>query len=203
MFCTHPMLIEPTDWSLDQALGFSKTRRLVEIIDEVFARRHKLLVFTSYNRMAALIERIARERYRVFGASINGDTPVPDRQRTVDRFTEEAGPGLLALNPRAAGAGLNITAATHVVHYNLEWNPAIEDQASARAHRRGQTRPVTVHRLYFASTVEEVVNERLELKRGLSGAAVVGVAGTADDRADVAKALRTSPVGPAGRGGKG
>lgn len=196
MFCTHPMLIEATDWSLDQALGFTKTRRLVEIIDEVFARRQKMLVFTSYNRMASLIERIARERYGAFAASINGDTPVPDRQKTVDRFTEEAGPGLLALNPRAAGAGLNITAATHVIHYNLEWNPAIEDQASARAHRRGQTRPVTVHRLYFASTVEEVVNERLELKRGLSGAAVVGVAGTADDRADVAKALRISPVGP-------
>lgn len=195
MFCAHPMLIEQADWSLNEAMAFTKTRRLVEIIDEVFARRQKMLVFTSYNRMAALIVRIVRERYRAYAAAINGNTPVPDRQKTVDMFSEEAGPALLALNPRAAGAGLNITAATHVVHYNLEWNPAIEDQASARAHRRGQTRPVTIHRLYFATTVEEVVNDRLELKRDLSGAAVVGVAGTENDRADVARALRISPVG--------
>lgn len=194
MFCTHPMLLDDVEWSLDEAMGFSKTRRLVEIIDEVFARRQKMLVFTSYNRMAALIVRIVRERYGAFAGTINGDTPVTDRQPMVDRFTEEAGPALLALNPRAAGAGLNITAATHVVHYNLEWNPAIEDQASARAYRRGQTRPVTIHRLYFASSVEEVVNERLDFKRGVAGAAVVGVAGTEGDRADIAKALRISPV---------
>lgn len=196
MFCTHPMLLESVDWSLDAAIGFSKTRRLVEIIDEVFSRRQKMLVFTSYNRMAALIVRIVRERYGAYASVINGETPVQDRQPIVDRFSEETGAALLALNPRAAGTGLNITAATHVVHYNLEWNPAIEDQASARAHRRGQTRPVTIHRLFFASTVEEVVNERLELKRGLSGAAVVGVAGTEADRADIVDALRISPLSP-------
>ncbi len=78
------------------------------------------------------------------------------------------GAALLALNPRAAGVGLNITAATHVVHYNLEWNPAVEDQASARAYRKGQDRPVTIHRLYYANTVEEAMNDRLTRKRARS-----------------------------------
>lgn len=194
MFCAHPMLLDDAPWSLEQAAGFTKTRRLFEIVDEVFARRQKILVFTSYNRMADLIVRIVRQRYGTYADVINGSTPVAGRQDVVDRFSEEAGPALLALNPKAAGAGLNITAATHVVHYNLEWNPAVEDQASARAHRRGQTRPVTVHRLYFADCVEDVVNDRLARKRGLAEAAVAGVDGSEADRADIAAALHRSPV---------
>jgi SNF2 family DNA or RNA helicase len=194
MFCAHPMLLDDLPWTIDRALGFSKLARLFEIVDEIFASRQKLLVFTSYNRLAAMIADIVRLRYGVMADTINGKTPVPDRQVIVDRFSEEAGPALLALNPRAAGTGLNITAATHVVHYNLEWNPAVEDQASARAHRRGQTRPVTVHRLFFGDSVEEVVNDRLSRKRELSGAAVVGVEGTDADMADIGRALRASPL---------
>jgi SNF2 family DNA or RNA helicase len=194
MFCAHPMLLDDAPWTIDRALGFSKLARLFEIVDEVFASRQKLLVFTSYNRIAAMIADIVRQRYGAMAATINGETPVEDRQTIVDQFSDEAGPALLALNPRAAGAGLNITAATHVVHYNLEWNPAIEDQASARAHRRGQTRPVTVHRLFFGDSVEDVVNDRLTRKRELSGAAVVGVEGTDADMADVGRALRASPL---------
>ena len=194
MFCAHPMLLDDATWPIERALGFSKLARLFEIVDEVFASRQKLLVFTSYNRVAAMIADIIRLRYGAMAATINGETPVTDRQTIVDRFSDEVGPALLALNPRAAGAGLNITAATHVVHYNLEWNPAVEDQASARAHRRGQTRPVTVHRLFFGDSVEEVVNDRLSRKRELSGAAVVGVEGTDADIADIGRALRASPL---------
>ncbi len=194
MFCAHPMLLDQQVWSNDQALGFSKLARLFEIVDEVFASRQKIIVFTSYNRMADRIVDIARVNYGVMADTINGETPVENRQLLVDRFSAETGPALLALNPRAAGAGLNITAATHVVHYNLEWNPAIEDQASARAHRRGQTRPVTVHRLFFGDSVEEVVNERLTRKRELSGTAVVGVEGTDADMADIGRALRATPA---------
>jgi SNF2 family DNA or RNA helicase len=195
MFCAHPGLLNDLPISVEHGLRFTKTARLFEIVDEVFSAREKLLVFTSYNRMADLIVRVAAERYGVFANVINGDTPIGERQGIVDRFTEEAGPGILALNPKAAGAGLNITAATHVVHYNLEWNPAVEDQASARAHRRGQERPVTVHRLYFADSVEEIVNERLGRKRTLSETAIVGVDGKEDTIADIQRALQMSPVG--------
>lgn len=194
MFCAHPMLLDETDWPLDRCLGFSKLARLFELLDEIFARRQKALVFTSYNRVGALIARVVRQRYGFLGDTINGDTPVSERQQRVDEFTAEAGPAVLALNPRAAGAGLNITAATHVIHYNLEWNPAVEDQASARAHRRGQDRPVTIHRLYFANTVEQVVDERLARKRELSRTAVVGVEGSEEDRVEIARALQMSPV---------
>lgn len=194
MFCAHPMLLDEVTWTIGRALDFSKLARLFEIVDEVFASRQKMLVFTSYNRVAEMIVQIARQQYGVLASTINGETPVVDRQTIVDTFSAETGPALLALNPRAAGTGLNITAATHVVHYNLEWNPAIEDQASARAYRRGQTRPVTVHRLFFGSSVEEIVDERLSRKRLLSGTAVVGVEGSDSDLADIGRALRASPV---------
>lgn len=194
MFCAHPLLLDDTSWSVEAALGFTKLARLFEIVNEVFASRQKMLVFTSYNRLAEMITRITRERYLTLAKTINGETPVAMRQEIVDQFAAETGSALLVLNPRAAGTGLNITAATHVVHYNLEWNPAVEDQASARAHRRGQTRPVTVHRLYLGDTVEEIVDERLTRKRSLSGAAVVGVEGSDADLADVARALRASPL---------
>lgn len=129
----------------------------------------------------------------VWGSFIDGRVPVQRRQPIVDEFTREKGPAILVLNPKAAGVGLNITAANHVIHYNPEWNPAVEDQASARAHRRKQTLPVTVHHLYFASSVEEVVIERLNLKRGLASGAVVGHRGESDASA-IARALTASPL---------
>ena len=100
----------------------------------------------------------------------------------------------MALNPRAAGTGLNITGANHVVHYNLEWNPSLEDQASARAYRRGQDNTVFVYRLFYLGTVEEVVNERIERKREIAGTAVVGTDGTIDNKADIIKAVNISPI---------
>jgi SNF2 family DNA or RNA helicase len=194
MFCAHPMLLDSVPWTTARALTFGKFQRLFEIADEVFENRQKMLVFTSYNRMAELIRQTVRERYGFFAEVINGDTLVPERQVIVDRFSQTPGAALLALNPKAAGTGLNITAATHVVHYNLEWNPAVEDQASARAYRRGQQLPVTIHRLFYADTVEEAVDDRLSRKRLLSKTAVVGVEGAKDDYADIVRALQASPA---------
>jgi SNF2 family DNA or RNA helicase len=194
MFCAHPMLLDPALVTVEQALTFGKFQRLLEIADEVFENKEKMLVFTSYNRMAGFIVQTVRQRYGLYADVINGDTAIPDRQKIIDEFTNEPAGALLALNPRAAGTGLNITAATHVVHYNLEWNPAVEDQASARAHRRGQDRPVTIHRLFYADSVEEVVDDRLRRKRQLSEAAVVGVPGLDDDYADIMCALQSSPL---------
>src|SRR5208283_3796598 len=132
-------------------------------------------------------------RYGVPCDVIDGRTPVPDRQPTVDRFGAVMTAAALILNPKAAGTGLNITAANHVIHYNLEWNPAVEDQASARSHRRGQTRPVTVHRLFYIDTVEETINERMSRKRALAEHAVIGTSGDADDLTDILIALKRSP----------
>jgi len=110
----------------------------------------------------------------------------------VDAFTEYNGPGALILNPRAAGSGLNITAATIVIHFTQYWNPALEAQASARAHRIGQSEPVTIYHLYYKDTVEEVMCERSENRRMLAETAVP-VTGE-KEKTDLAKALNISPL---------
>jgi SNF2 family DNA or RNA helicase len=193
MFCTHPWLVSGSTRSGDPA-AFSKYARLVDILEEIFQAGEKAILFTAYTDMTDILVDDIASRFSVFTAYIDGRLPIDERQPVIDRFTEETGPALLVLNPRAGGAGLNITAANHVIHYTLEWNPALEDQASARAYRRGQTRPVTVHRLFCGDTVEEVVDDRLTRKRALSEAAVVGVRGEADDYADILAALQRSPL---------
>lgn len=191
-FCAHPRLLG-ISWE-DPAKGMPKYQRLVEILEEIFARGQKALVFSSFTGMAdILLEDIPKRFPSAWAGVIDGRVPVEDRQALVDRFSEYDGFGFLALNPKAAGVGLNITAANHVIHYNPEWNPAVEDQASARAHRRKQKLPVTVHHLFFADSVEEVVADRLDLKRMIAGGAVVGHKGTSD-ASDIARALMISPL---------
>lgn len=192
MFCTHPFLLgklygDPTRYS-------NKYVRLVEILEEIFDNGEKVLIFTSYTRMTDIFLKDLRERFGIPCNWIDGRVPVNERQEKIDEFSNVNGPAVLILNPRAAGAGLNITAANHVIHYNLEWNPALEDQASARAYRRGQTRPVTVHRLFYANTVEEVISQRVDIKRMLQEVAIVGTDGKFDGRSDILEALKKSPL---------
>lgn len=193
MFCTHPFLLMP-DHTGDPT-DFSKYMRLVEILEEVISNKEKVIIFTSFKQMSDILLKDLTERFNIHCAYIDGRVEVSDRQPIIDKFSETAGSAILILNPRAAGAGLNITAANHVIHYNLEWNPAIEDQASARAHRRGQTRPVTIYRLFCCNTVEEAINDRLDRKRELSEAAVIGTDGIKNDNnTEILKALFISPM---------
>lgn len=190
-FCAHPSLLSGS--STRDPMQFSKFQRLDEILREIFLQGEKALVFTSFTAMADMMARHVGSALHAFAGVIDGRLPIDDRQPLIDEFSSVNGPAALILNPRAGGAGLNITAANHVIHYNPEWNPALEDQASARAHRRGQTLPVTVHRLLVADTVEDVISERLERKRVLADTAVVGVMGHEDDYADIISALSRSP----------
>lgn len=193
MFCTHPRLL--TGDPVDPAENWLKYRRLIEILDEIFSQGEKALVFSSYTEMADIIMSDLPRRFDAIHADwIDGRVPIPDRQARIDRFTEAPKPGVLVLNPRAAGTGLNIAAANHVIHYNPEWNPAVQDQASARAYRRGQTRPVTVHQLFYMDTVEEVIMERLDGKRDLAAGAARGT-GTEPDASEILTALHRSPLG--------
>ena len=192
-FCAHPNLI-PDHVSGGLSDEFAKFARLFEILEEIMLCGEKVNIFTSYTKMADSIAAKVGEQFGVFAEVFDSRTSIDDRQPLIDRFTEVIGPGVLVLNPKAGGAGLNITAATNVIHYNLEWNPALEDQASARAYRRGQTRPVTVRRLICGGTVEEVVEDRVQRKRQLSDAAVVGVSGSDDEQADLMAALTRSPI---------
>ncbi|SKC10741.1 Helicase conserved C-terminal domain-containing protein [Bosea thiooxidans] len=191
-FCAHPALMNGNAVAADP-MSFSKFRRMDEIVEEIFSRSEKVIIFTSFTAMADLIARHIKSRFGTFGGVIDGRLSIDERQPLIDRFSAVQGGAALVLNPKAGGAGLNITAANHVIHYNPEWNPALEDQASARAHRRGQQLPVTVHRLLVADTVEDVVDERLTRKRAISGTAVVGLEGKEDDYGDIVAALMRSP----------
>ncbi|OHX50691.1 DEAD/DEAH box helicase [Cytobacillus oceanisediminis] len=192
MFCTHPFL-QVSSQSNDPSL-YSKYMRLIEIIEEIILNKEKVIIFTSFSQMSDLLMHDLSNRFKIHCDFIDGRVDVSERQLRIDKFSEIIGSAILILNPRAAGAGLNITAANHVIHYNLEWNPAIEDQASARAYRKGQTRPVTVYRLFCIDTVEEVINERLERKRELSEAAIIGTDGISINSADIVEALLKSPL---------
>lgn len=191
-FCAHPALVGT--WTGDFAEGMPKFARFRELADEVFENRQKMLVFASYQAaIDLLVSDVQREWPKSFVAALDGRTPVALRQDVVDKFTKHDGPGVLVMNPKAAGTGLNITAATHVVHYTPEWNPAVTAQASRRAYRRGQTLPVTVHHLFFANTVEDAMLKKAELKRALAEEAVVSSDDPPNSEAIVA-ALRLSPV---------
>jgi SNF2 family DNA or RNA helicase len=192
MFCTHSFLLSDRPGE-DPSFYSNKYIRLVEIAEEIVANGAKMLVFTSYNRMNDLIVEDFSSRFGIYSVSIDGRTPVNKRQKIIDEFSAVKGAAVLVLNPIAAGTGLNITAASHVIHYNLEWNPAKEDQASARVYRKGQDKPVTIHRLIYANTVDEVIDQRLDRKRQLAGTAIVGVQGDEDDYYDILKAISKSP----------
>ncbi len=194
MFCTHPWLADQFTHLPSAADCSVKLQRLLEIMEEIVGAGGKTLVFTSYQGSVDLLAHEIAAQFGIVATSIDGRTPVDDRQPAVDRFSALSGPAALVLNPKAAGTGLNITAANHVIHFNLEWNPAVEDQATARAHRRGQKRTVTVHRLYYINTVEDVINDRMDRKRELAASAVVGTEGGEPDMQDILRALRVSPM---------
>lgn len=193
IYCTHPYTMSGMNDFDDPTEVSIKYQRFCEIAEEIISREEKIIVFTSYKKMFEIFKKDIPNRFGVQLWTINGETPVAERQQIVDRFNNLSGSAMLILNPKAAGTGLNITGANHVIHYNLEWNPALEDQSSARAYRRGQTKTVFIYRLYYTNTVEQVVNERIERKRDIASSAVVGNDGQSQDRADILRALELIP----------
>lgn len=187
---THPLLMDigPEDMT---ALS-PKYALTLEILDELFANKEKCLIFASYK---AIIDRIAEDiglRYpSAFVKSLDGRTEMDSRNPLVDAFNSFDGPGVLVCNPIVAGAGLNITGANHVIHYNLEWNPAKEDQATFRVYRNGQLKETFIHRLFYIDTIDEVIDQRIQLKRNLSDLSVDAAVSSEDYMAG----LQISPIG--------
>lgn len=195
MFCTHPAVYDKSIEVADPTLISGKYSRMCEILEEICENDEKTIIFTSFNKMSEIMMEDLPKRFGCYVNCINGSTPTEERQKIVDEFTNINNCAILVLNPKAAGTGLNITAANHVIHYNLEWNPALEDQASARAYRRGQKKTVFIHRLFYVNTIDEVINERIQLKRDIFDIAVVGNKGEINDNEDLIKALKLSPIG--------
>jgi len=194
MFSTHPWLADQFRNLANPVECSVKLQRLIEIIDEMTGGGGKALIFTSYRESIDLLVSVIGNRFAIPTDFIDGRVPVSQRQLKVDQFTAEKSSAVLVLNPRAAGTGLNITAANHVIHFTPEWNPAIEAQATARAYRRGQKKPVTIHQLFYVNTVEEVIVERMQRKRNLAASAVIGTDGLDHEVDDLLKALRISPL---------
>ena len=194
IYCTHPDAVIESSSENDPYEVSVKYQRLCEIVEEIISRKEKVIVFTSYKRMFEIFKHDIPKRFGIQLWTINGETPVLDRQAIVDNFNSLDKSVMLVLNPRAAGTGLNITGANHVIHYNLEWNPSLEDQSSARAYRRGQKKTVFIYRLYYKGTVEEVVNDRIERKRDIASYAIVGNNGKSQDREDIIRALELIPM---------
>ncbi len=194
MYCTHPSLVDDTI-DKNPVISSGKYTRFCEILEEIILLEEKAILFTSYNKMFDILQEDIPKRFGIKVLAINGATPTAERQSIIDCFSDVAGAALLVLNPRAAGAGLNITAASRVIHYNLEWNPSLEDQASARAYRRGQTKTVFVYRLFYKDTIEEIINDRIEQKRDMFDSAVVGTDGLTENSEDIIRALMITPGG--------
>jgi SNF2 family DNA or RNA helicase len=164
--------------------------RATALLTEAFLNGKKVIVFALFNQIGELLRDGLGECGQLFWGAINGSTEQESRQRIVDEFSIHDGPACLVLNPRAAGAGLNITAATVVIHFTPVWNPALEAQASARAHRRGQTQPVTVYRLFYRDTVEAVMIDRSAWKSDLANESIPV---SSRDAQDIARALEIAP----------
>ncbi|MFD8690059.1 SNF2-related protein [Streptomyces sp. NPDC059651] len=173
--CNHPaqyLKEEPT-----RLTGRSgKLALLDELLDTILAEDGSVLIFTQYVTMARLLSAHLTSR-AIPSQLLHGGTPVPERERMVDRFQSGEVPVFL-LSLKAAGTGLNLTRAAHVIHYDRWWNPAVEEQATDRAYRIGQTQPVQVHRLIAEGTVEDRIGEMLQAKRALADA-VLGTGETA------------------------
>lgn len=193
IFCAHPWLVDRLKEGQNPVACSNKLARTYEIVEEIAERKQKVLLFTSFLEMSDLLAKSLSAKFGMPVWQIDGRTPVPERQQIVDNFSIIEGAAALVLNPRAAGTGLNIVAANHVIHFNLEWNPAVEDQASARSYRRGQTRPVTIHRLFYSNTVEDFISDKSTAKRELANSSVIGSDGSSLDASEIIKALSISP----------
>ncbi|OJY16013.1 MAG: helicase SNF2 [Myxococcales bacterium 68-20] len=165
--CNHPAQYLGESGPLPRRSG--KLARTTEMLEEALAAGDKALVFTQFREMG---DKLALHFAAALGVEViflHGGTPKKTRDEMVRRFQEEPrGPRVFVLSVKAGGTGLNLTAASHVFHYDRWWNPAVEDQATDRAYRIGQKRAVQVHKLLCAGTVEEKTDRLLEQKRELA-----------------------------------
>ncbi len=163
----HPRLVME-----DSTLSSSKLDRFGELVEELLENNHKALVFSQFVKHLAIIRQYLDEK-GISYQYLDGSTPVGQRKTRVDEFQDGKG-DLFLISLKAGGSGLNLTAADYVIHMDPWWNPAVEDQASDRAHRIGQTRPVTIYRLVAENTIEQKIVKLHQHKRDLADSLLEG-----------------------------
>ena len=160
--CNHPgQFLGDKDYDEKRS---GKFERLAYLYDEIATRQEKVLIFTQYREMTVPIAAFLEQRFGSAGLILHGGTPVTKRKELVDQFQDEQGPPFFVLSLKAGGTGLNLTAASHVIHFDRWWNPAVENQATDRAFRIGQKRNVLVHKMICKGTIEEKIDQLMTEK---------------------------------------
>jgi non-specific serine/threonine protein kinase len=165
--CNHP-----SQWLGDNAWAdedSGKFARLRELTEEIAARQEKALVFTQFREITSPLAAFLAGVFGRSGLILHGETEVGKRKDLVRRFQEDEDVPFFVLSLKAGGAGLNLTAASHVIHFDRWWNPAVENQATDRAFRIGQSKNVLVHKFVCRGTVEDKIDAMIEAKRELAG----------------------------------
>jgi SNF2 family DNA or RNA helicase len=170
--CNHPAQLLRDNSPLEARSG--KLTRLSEMIEEAMSVGDRVLIFSQFAEMGFMLQRHLQETFGRETLFLHGGVPKKQRDQMVERFQEEKdGPPLFILSLKAGGTGLNLTRANHVFHFDRWWNPAVENQATDRAFRLGQTKNVQVHKFVCAGTFEEKIDQMIEQKKEIA-ANVVG-----------------------------
>jgi superfamily II DNA or RNA helicase len=170
--CNHPAQLRGTGDYLPGHSG--KFQRLSALCEELAERQEKALIFTQFREMTAPLAQFLERVFGRPGLVLHGGTAVAQRQRLVDSFNRNDGPPFFVLSLKAGGTGLNLVAASHVIHFDRWWNPAVENQATDRAFRIGQQRNVLVHKFVCRGTVEEKIDAMLAEKSLMAGEVIDG-----------------------------
>ncbi len=168
--CNHPSLL--TGDGLFDLKNSGKYERLISLCTEIAERREKVLIFTQFRQMCEPIANVLKDVFQRAGLILHGGTPVKTRQGLVSEFQTDHGPPFFVLSLKAGGTGLNLTAASHVIHFDRWWNPAVENQATDRAFRIGQKRNVLVHKFVCQGTIEERIDQLINNKSELAEQAI-------------------------------
>jgi non-specific serine/threonine protein kinase len=170
--CNHPsQLLGDGGYQPGESGKFS---RLAEIGEEIASRQERVLVFTQFREITEPLAAFLAGVFGRPGLVLHGETAVKRRKALVDQFQCEDGPPFLVASLKAGGTGLNLTAASHVIHFDRWWNPAVENQATDRAFRIGQKRNVLVHKFVCRGTIEERIDALIEEKRQLAADLIEG-----------------------------
>ncbi len=170
--CNHPsQWLNDGGWAEADSGKFGRLREIVEV---VASRQEKVLVFTQFREMAAPLAGFLEGIFGQAGLVLHGETKVRQRSALVNKFQDDETVPFFVLSLKAGGTGLTLTAASHVVHFDRWWNPAVENQATDRAFRIGQKKHVLVHKFVCRGTVEERIDAMIESKQGLSDALLAG-----------------------------
>ncbi len=164
--CNHP-----SQWLGDQAYepgDSGKFRRLCELCEQINAKQEKALIFSQFREITEPLAALLSQVFGREGLVLHGQTRVKKRRELIDAFQREDGPPFFVLSLKAGGLGLNLTAASHVIHFDRWWNPAVENQATDRAYRIGQHKNIMVHKFVCRGTIEEKIDALIEEKKDLA-----------------------------------